>query len=132
MTDLVGQMVLKSKPDVSCDCEQNSGQTVQMGTDSSTDYLAGFLGRVRAARELRFQNTTEAGQALGMKQDTYKQYETRTPLPHALMQRFCLVTGVTLHWLITGEGPGPRYEPYRPKSPRKRAAAVAKKPRRVA
>jgi hypothetical protein len=39
---------------------------------------------------------------LGVKQDRYKQYETRSPLPHEFIAAFCLAANVTEHWLFTG------------------------------
>lgn len=34
---------------------------------------------------------------------TYKQYENRSPLPHMHLERFCLLTGVSLWYLVTGQ-----------------------------
>jgi len=31
-------------------------------------------------------------EALGIESDRYKKYETRTPMPHWLIARFCLLT----------------------------------------
>jgi hypothetical protein len=44
---------------------------------------------------------------LGLEQGTYKQYEIRTPLPHRYIPKFCAAAGVTMEWLLTGEGKGP-------------------------
>lgn len=97
-----------------------------------SDFECAFLARTYAARKLKYDTQEEMAPALqdGMKQDTYKQYESRGPLPYELVDRFLKLTGVTYEWLFTGRGIGPawreRYEillskQQKPKRPQKAA-----------
>lgn len=69
-------------------------------------YEEAFRRRVRAARALYTDEPKEMARALGVREDTYYRYETRTMLPHYLIQRFCDITGVTVDYLIKGPQPG--------------------------
>lgn len=100
-----------------------------MADETASAYRAGFLGRVRAARELRFGTQEELCEVLGLAQPTYHKYETRSLMPHMLIPRFCLACGVSTDWLIAARGPGPawksREEETKPrqKRPKRRKAA---------
>jgi hypothetical protein len=97
---------------------------------SETEEKAAFIGRVRAAREARFPTQKPMLTILGIEQGTYKQYETRTPLPYRFIPKFCAACGVSIEWLLTGEGEGPMVVPL----PAKRNRTSNPKPekRRVA
>lgn len=41
--------------------------------------------------------------ALGVPSDRYRKYEYRSPLPAYLMERFALIVGCDLEYLITGK-----------------------------
>lgn len=41
--------------------------------------------------------------ALGIEYGTYNKYETRTPLPHGLIAKFCAVSGISIEFFITGQ-----------------------------
>lgn len=71
-----------------------------------TAYEEAFRRRVRTARALRTEEPKEMARLLGVREDTYYRYETRTMLPHYLLPRFCELTGVTVDWLINGPRPG--------------------------
>ena len=68
-----------------------------------TTYRNAFVQRVRAARTLAEKNPLEMAQLLGVPKDTYHRYETRTLLPHHLLEFFCQLTGQDLTWLVTGK-----------------------------
>jgi DNA-binding XRE family transcriptional regulator len=124
MPNVLGQSVLKSKPNVSHDDCGPMGQNVPMKNQAKSAYKAAFLGRVAAARLLRFETQDPAATAIGLAQDTYKQYETRSLMPHHLIPRFCAICGVSTEWLISGKGAGPAVMPapeVKPRAP-KRAA----------
>jgi hypothetical protein len=108
MPSVIGQSVLKSKSKVSYDFGESFSLTCDMPERmSETEEKAAFIGRVRAAREARFPTQKPMLTILGIDQGTYKQYETRTPLPYRFVPKFCAATGVSLEWLLTGEGQGP-------------------------
>jgi hypothetical protein len=73
-----------------------------------SEFTNAFLARVRRLRlEMKHPNgkqwtAADMATALGIEADTYRKYETRTPLPHELMPRFALITGVTVEHLLTG------------------------------
>jgi transcriptional regulator with XRE-family HTH domain len=73
-------------------------------TETESQYKRGFIGRVREARIARALKQWQIADALGMAQDKYKQYETRSYLPHHLIGRFCVICRVDPDWLITGHG----------------------------
>lgn len=69
-------------------------------------YEEAFRRRVRNARALYTEEPKTMARALGVREDTYYRYETRTMLPHHLIERFCELTGVTVDWLMKGPRPG--------------------------
>lgn len=73
-------------------------------SESEAEYKQGFIGRTREARIARSLKQWELADALGMPQDKYKQYETRSYLPHHLIGRFCIICRVDPEWLVTGRG----------------------------
>lgn len=67
-----------------------------------TTYRKAFVQRVRASRIQADQSPLDMAKLLGIPKDTYHRYETRTLLPHHLLQTFCNLTGQDLYWLVTG------------------------------
>lgn len=112
MSESIGQTVLKGKAIASLDCELPIGHNVRMARKILTDFECRFLARTYAARKLKFETQEEIAASLqtDMKQDTYKQYEVRGPLPYELIDRFLKLTGVSYEWLFTGRGPGPAWQ----------------------
>ena len=90
--------------------------------DSETEaqYKQAFIERVRAARNAAGMKQWQVADALGIPQDRYKQYETRSLLPHHLIGRFCIITRVDPEWLVTGRGQKPSKPPQITKSEPKR------------
>lgn len=76
-------------------------------TDAEAKYKQDFMGRVAEARIARGWKQWQAAEALDMAQDKYKQYETRSLMPHHIIGRFCLVARVDMAWLLTGRGRRP-------------------------
>lgn len=78
---------------------------------ASSDFNAELIARVKELRE--GMRTPDGGRwtsemmakALDIPADRYRKYESRTPLPHELLERFALITGVTLEYLVTGNRP---------------------------
>jgi transcriptional regulator with XRE-family HTH domain len=54
-----------------------------------------FCERTRAIREAMGWSQKEMAHALGIPLENYKKYEKRTPIPHRLITRYCLITGVS-------------------------------------
>lgn len=117
----LGQSVLICKPTLSRDGADFCGQNVPMANASA--YKAAFMERIRDARTAR--GLTQEGIAilLGITQDTYKQYETRSYLPHQLVPRFCLACGIDPAWLFDADGKLAAKAPPRPHQSRRRRVA---------
>jgi len=104
----LGHLVLKSKAILSCDCEQPVGENPRMADRmSETEEKLAFIRRVRTARMARFEKQNPILTILDIDQGKYKQYESRTPLPWRYIPKFCAACGVSMEWLLTGEGQGP-------------------------
>lgn len=65
-------------------------------------YNAAFCERTTAARLGTGMSIAEMARALGVNKDTYAKTEKRGPLPHYLIERFCRLANVDLHYLVTG------------------------------
>ena len=98
------ELTLAPTPGTIFGMEKPAGRPRKQMTPSA--YEEAFRRRVRNARALYTENPKEMARALGVREDTYYRYESRTMLPHHLMQRFCEITGVTLEWLVNGPKPG--------------------------
>src|SRR5882724_3369348 len=92
-----------------------------MARMSEAEERRAFVDRTRAARVARFETQSPMLTILELDQGTYKQYETRTPLPHRFIPKFCAATGVDIEWLLTGRGKGPAVETRPPRRPRSSA-----------
>lgn len=104
----LGHSGLNCKANVADDHRLGSGDNPSMSERlSETEEKALFIGRVRAAREARFPTQKPICVLLDVAQGTYKHWEKRSELPHKLIPKFCAACGVSMEWLLTGEGDGP-------------------------
>lgn len=94
---------LKSMPKMSRDVIANISDKRWMAKGSGSEYNQGFLKRTKTAREGARFTQEEIARILQITQDVYKQYETRSLLPHRLIGPFCAATRVSEAWLITGQ-----------------------------
>jgi transcriptional regulator with XRE-family HTH domain len=65
---------------------------------------------VKALRQLKGVTSGQMAILLGVPAERYRKYESRTPMPHALIEQFALITGVAVEFLVTGRrvaGKGP-------------------------
>ncbi len=129
MPESIGQFVLARKrapgedyPSCDSAARLDHNSTVPKPVNA-TNFKAEFVHRVRLARETRGFSQREAAELLGIEQDKYKHYETRSFMPHELVPRFCLLCGVDVDWLFSGRGRAPALaEPDRTRrSPRARS-----------
>jgi DNA-binding XRE family transcriptional regulator len=88
---------------------------------SALQYRHAFLARTAQARERAKYTQAEIAEILDITQDTYKQYEKRTPLPHYLIPRFCLATKTDPAVLFGMPGAKGSTNEHRPKHMAKRA-----------
>ena len=100
--------------------------------ETETQYKQEFIDRVRSARIATGMKQWQIAEALAMPQDKYKQYESRSLLPHHLIGRFCILTRVDPEWLITGRGQKPLKPLHLTESEPAPVAKPARKGRRTA
>lgn len=111
MQESLGQSVLNCKANLSYDCGFSG--TIQSGMvkePSKSLFKQEFMSRVTWAREAAGHTQATIAERLKMPQDKYKQYETRSFLPHDLIPQFCLLCRVNEAWLYTGYGLAPSAE----------------------
>lgn len=134
MESCLGQLVLNGKSNLSYDYGEafrdNAGMTERM---SETEETLAYIARVRAARIAKFATQKPVYSYLDIPQDTYKHYEVipatgkGRPMPMRYIPKFCLITEISVEWLLTGEGKGPAQEDIpkklEPRAARRRRAA---------
>lgn len=79
-----------------------------MIAETHTAYRIAFCARTRAARMALGWTQKQMAEALGVEQDAYRKYETRSPLPHHLIEPFCEIVGLPVVFLVTGHGREPQ------------------------
>ena len=62
-----------------------------------------LCARVHQLRNERGWTSAQMATALGVPPDRYRKYEYRSPLPAYLMERFSLIVGCDLDYLLTGK-----------------------------
>jgi hypothetical protein len=116
MRESLGQIVLKRKMILSCDYGAAGDNYPAMPKpQTTTGFRRDFIERTRWARIGRGYTQEEAASLLGLPQDKYKQYESRSLLPHELIAKFCLLCAIDEGWLFTAKGRAPAI----PEPPRK-------------
>lgn len=108
MRPSIRQIVLERKPNASNDRKKISSQNVPMAkAPGATEFKDEFVLRTIHAREAQGFTQEQLAHLLGVSQPKYSKYEGRTPLPHYLIERFCLACRIDENWLFTGRGKGP-------------------------
>lgn len=69
-------------------------------TPSEFDAL--YIARIRALRDLSGKTQREMALALGIEHEAYKKYEKRSPMPLALVERFAVIVGYPVEFVVTG------------------------------
>lgn len=67
-----------------------------------TEFDEMFVYRTKVLRALTGMDMKSMARALGIPYERYKKYETRSPLPHDLIERFALITRVPAEYVLTG------------------------------
>ena len=100
----MGQIVQFVKAGLSRECPyafcDNDGMSAD---DTEREWNAAFCARVGDLRRERFRSAEQMATALNLPVERYRKYETRTPLPPYLHERFALIVGVSVHYLLTGQ-----------------------------
>jgi transcriptional regulator with XRE-family HTH domain len=61
-----------------------------------------LCARVHRLRNERGWTAAQMATALGVPAERYRKYEYRTPLPHYLVERFALLVGRDMEYVLTG------------------------------
>lgn len=69
---------------------------------SETEFNEALFVRVRRLRKERGWTAEQMATALGIPADRYRKYESRTPLPHYLLERFALIVGRDIDYVLIG------------------------------
>lgn len=95
MLEPLGHLVLKNKPLLSRDCgERGPVKSEPMNEQAASQFRERFIAAVKRAREVKF-TQEKIAELLDMPQDKYKQYESRSLLPHYLVSKFCIACGIS-------------------------------------
>lgn len=62
-----------------------------------------LCARVHRLRNERGMTAQEMATSLGIPAERYRKYEYRSPLPHYLLERFALIVGRDVEYLLTGK-----------------------------
>lgn len=62
-----------------------------------------LCARVHRLREERGWTAAQMATALGIPAERYRKYEYRSPLPHYLVERFALIVGRDVDYVLTGK-----------------------------
>lgn len=95
---------------------QNCQATVSNDIGTAWHYPARMVGmseeqlfnealcaRVHRLRNERGWTSLQMATALGVPPDRYRKYEYRSPIPHYLIERFALIVGRDVEYILTGK-----------------------------
>jgi DNA-binding XRE family transcriptional regulator len=99
----IGQFVLCCQDAVSQDVWTKQPYRRRVAIDNEE---AGFndalCARVHRLRNERGWTAAQMAVALGVPPERYRKYEYRSPLPHYLLERFALIVGRDIEYVLTG------------------------------
>lgn len=98
---MIGQIVLSCQDTVSQDVW--TGRTYRRVVNEEAEFNRAFCARVHRLRNERGWTAAEMATALGVPAERYRKYESRSPLPHYLIERFALIVGRDIEYLLTGK-----------------------------
>jgi len=90
-----------------------------VGMSEEQAFNEALCARTHKLRNDRGWTSAQMATALGVPPDRYRKYEYRSPLPHYLIQRFALIVGREIEYILTGKTTANRAQ--RPESARKLA-----------
>lgn len=108
---MIGQIVQSVKDNLPHDCHAWRRYNLSVSNlMTPSEYEELFIARVKALRESKGLTAAQMATALDIPAERYRKYESRSPLPHGLVERFALIVGVSVDFLMTGrrvQGGGP-------------------------
>lgn len=73
-----------------------------MAAKPHSEAKSDIIQRTKDAREESGLSQSQLAQMLGVSVSAYQKYEQRSPLPHELIQQFCVIVQKDPAWLLTG------------------------------
>jgi transcriptional regulator with XRE-family HTH domain len=70
-------------------------------------FNSSLVARVKALREEKGWSAEQMATALGVPAERYRKYESRSPLPQYLIQRFALIVDRSVEFILTGKDKKP-------------------------
>lgn len=117
---IIGHIVQAVNPIVSKESGTARGYGRCMaGMSDEAAFNEALCARVHQLRTDRGWTAEQMATALGVPPDRYRKYEYRSPLPHYLVERFALIVGRDVEYILTGKAAPRRAMPL--ESKRKRA-----------
>ena len=101
---MIGQFVQGVNPTVSKDLRATFFYSRGMaGLSEEAAFNEALCARTHALRNARGWTAQQMATALGLPSDRYRKYEYRSPLPHYLVERFALIVGRDVEYILTGK-----------------------------
>ena len=101
---MIGQSVQYVKPTVSKDFGTGWRHNAFMvGTSEEAQFNEALCARVHRLRNERGWTAQQMATALNVPPERYRKYEYRSPLPHYLIERFALIVGRDVEYILTGK-----------------------------
>lgn len=75
-----------------------------VATPQELEFNEALVARTHRLRNERGWTSEQMATALGIPAERYRKYEYRTPMPAYLLERFALIVGCDLDYLLTGRG----------------------------
>ena len=100
-TPCIGQIVPRSTANVSKAAQARIFYSAHMSEEAL--FNESLCARVHLLRNERGWTSAQMATALGVPPDRYRKYEYRSPMPAYLMERFSLIVGCDMDYLLTGK-----------------------------
>lgn len=73
---------------------------------AESSFNAALRKRLRELRRRRGWTQADMARALGIEEDRYRKYESRSPIPIFYLSRIALFCGASIEWIVTGQEAG--------------------------
>lgn len=103
MTIGFGQFVQFVKANVSKEICEDRSQNVFMADLDELRFNDAYIRRTRELREAKDWSAEQMAIALGIPPERYRKYESRSPMPPYLIERFALIVERDVQFVLTGK-----------------------------
>ena len=100
---MIGQIVHSCQDTVSQDARTIRSYSARVKiSNEELIYNEALCERVTRLRKGRFNAAADMALALGIPAERYRKYESRSPLPQYLIERFAVIVGRDVAYVVTG------------------------------